>query len=129
MLVFKQLKYMLIPSISLLFFLGRGSPGRSHSGRALMVASPSHPGKFFWSTDLQISGGCSYLGDEHMLKCFVGLAPVKTVPAVANETKPENHSSLQENHSSKPESHLQGHKHHGVAAPLPLCGLTSSKEA
>lgn len=64
-----------------------------------------------------------------MLKCFVGLTPVKAAPTVAKETKPEKHSSLQANHSSKPESHLQGHKHRGVAAPLPLCGLTSSKEA
>lgn len=126
MLVFKQLKYMLIPNIGLLFFLGRGSPGRSHSGRALMVASPHIQESF---SGALLSSGCSYLGDEHMLKCFVGLAPVKSVPAVANETKPENHSSLQANHSSKPESHLQGHKRHGVAAPLPLCGLTSSKEA
>lgn len=63
-----------------------------------------------------------------MLKGFIGLAPVKAVPAVAKEMKPENHSSVQANHSGKPESHLQGHKHHGMVAPLPLCGLTSSKE-
>lgn len=52
-----------------------------------MVASPSHPGKGF--SGALISTGCSYLGDEHMLKCFIGLAPVKAVPAVAKEMKPE----------------------------------------
>lgn len=40
MLVLKCLKYRLILKIGLLFFLGRGSPGRSYSGRALVVASP-----------------------------------------------------------------------------------------
>lgn len=90
MLVFKHLKYRLILDTGLLFFfLGRGSPGRSHSGRALVVASPPHPGKFFWSSDLPRLGG------EHMVKCFLGLAPVKAASAVAKETKPENHSSLQ----------------------------------
>lgn len=63
-----------------------------------------------------------------MLKGFIGLAPVTAVPAVAKEMKPENHSSFQANHSSKPESHLQDHKNSGVAAPLLLCGLNSSKE-